>query len=388
MQTLRDIGDVKDVPVMVRAALNVPIKDGKVANSFRLRQALPTIEALRKKGARVVLVGHIGDKGTETLLPVAEAMREFIPRLAFCPTSIGEEATKMIEALHPGDVLMLENLRRHKGEQGNDEGFAQELASLASIFVEDSFDVCHRAHASVVGVPKFLPSYAGLLVEDEVRELSRALKPKRPSLAVIGGAKFSTKEPVIEKLLGSYDRVFVGGALSNDFLKAKGMPVEASLISEADEAAIKKLLKHPRLVLPSDEIYAVPGAPVSASRAGLLDGKAPYEAILDNGPRTLAKLESMVMESKTILWNGPLGSYEAGYSEGTERLARAIAKSGAHSVIGGGDTIAAIEKLGLSSRISFISTGGGAMLDFMAQGNLPGLQALGYQPTSRRIFFP
>ncbi|HYE22961.1 MAG TPA: phosphoglycerate kinase [Candidatus Paceibacterota bacterium] len=376
MRSVRNIPHLENAPVLVRAALNVPIADGKVANTFRLRQALPTIEYLQKKHARVILIGHIGDKGTETLLPVAQALREFIPRLSFCPYTTGAQARAAVRALVPGEVLMLENLRRHAGEKANDPEFVADLAELADVFVQDSFDVCHRKHASVIGVPELLPSYAGLLLETEVKELKKALTPKRPSLAVIGGAKFSTKEPVIKTLLERYDRVFVGGALSNDFLRAKGYPLEASLVSETDHDAIKKLLTHPRLVIPSDEIYAVPGAPVSESKEGMLDGKAPFEAVLDNGPRTLAQLESMVQSAKTILWNGPLGNYERGYVAGTERLAKAIAKSGAYSILGGGDTIAAVEKLGLSGRFSFISTGGGAMLDFIATGTLPGIDAL------------
>lgn len=376
MRSVRSIPHLENAPVLVRAALNVPIMDGKVANTFRLRQALPTIEYLQKKHARVILIGHIGDKGTETLHPVAQALREFIPRLTFCPYTTGAEARAAVRALLPGEVLMLENLRRNAGEKANDTEFVADLAELADIFVQDSFDVCHRKHASVVGVPELLPSYAGFLVETEVKELKKALAPKRPSLAIIGGAKFSTKEPVIKTLLERYDRVFVGGALSNDFLRAKGYPLEASLVSEADHDAIRKLLTHPRLVIPSDEIYAVPGAPVSESKTGMLDGKAPYEAVLDNGPRTLAQLESMVQGAKTVLWNGPLGNYERGFVEGTERLAKAIAKSGAYSILGGGDTIAAVEKLGLAGRFSFISTGGGAMLDFIATGTLPGIDAL------------
>jgi len=376
MRTVRDIRVLENVPVMVRAALNVPIEEGKVRNTFRLRQAVPTIRFLQERHARVILIGHIGDTGTETLHPVYEAMREFLPKLSFCRATTGPEARAAVRALVPGEVLMLENLRRHSGEKNNDPAFAADLAELADVFVEDSFDVCHRKHASVVGVPELLPSYAGLLVEHEVAELTKALTPKRPSLAIIGGAKFSTKQPVIKVLLERYDNVFVGGALSNDFLKAKGYPMEASLVSDADEAAIRELLKHPRLVIPSDEIYAVPGAPASTGKAGLLDGKAPYEAVLDNGPRTVAHLMELVRNAKTVLWNGPLGNYEKGFVEGTERLADAIARSGAYSVLGGGDTIAAVEKLGISGHFSFISTGGGAMLDFIAHGTLPGIEAL------------
>lgn len=376
MRSIRKIRHLENVPVLVRAALNVPVADGKVVNTFRLRQAVPTIEYLRKKHARVILIGHIGDTGVETLEPVADAMREFFPKLIFSKCTTGPEARAAVRATVPGDVLVLENLRRYAGEKGNDPAFAAELAELADVFVQDSFDVCHRKHASVVGVPELLPSYAGLQLEIEVQELKKALAPKRPSLAIIGGAKFSTKKPVIKTLLARYDRVFVGGALSNDFLRAKGYPMEASLVSKEDHESICELLQNPKLVVPSDEIYAVPGAPPSQSKEGLLDGKAPFEAVLDHGPRTMAMLESMVESARTILWNGPLGNYEKGYVAGTERLARAIAKSHAHSVIGGGDTIAAVEKLGLSTRFSFISTGGGAMLDFMAHGTLPGIDAL------------
>jgi phosphoglycerate kinase len=201
MRTVRDIEILDAIPVLVRAALNVPIANGKVANTFRLRKAIPTIEYLQKKHARIIIIGHIGELGTETLQPVCEAMKEFIPKLQFCSTTTGEVAREAIRNLVPGGVLMLENLRRDKGEVGNSREFAKELAELADVFVEDSFDVCHRSHASVVGVPEFLPSYAGLLVEEEVKELTKALSPVHPAIAIIGGAKFSTKEPVIVKLL-------------------------------------------------------------------------------------------------------------------------------------------------------------------------------------------
>lgn len=386
MQTVRDIRDLANVPVLVRASLNVPLKDGKVANTFRLKRALATIEYLRAQRARVILVGHIGDQGTESLHSVYEAMKAHIPRLKFCPVTIGKEARAMVRELHAGEVLMLENVRRYKGEKRNDPGFAADLAELADIFVQDSFDVCHRAHASVVGVPELLPSYAGLLVEAEVKELEKALRPKRPSLAIIGGAKFSTKQPVIEKLLARYDKVFVGGALANDFLKAKGMPVEDSLVSESDQKAIQKLLKNKKLVLPMDELIGPLTGERSSGRVEMLDGKAPCEAILDSGPRTRTHLRILVSSAKTILWNGPLGNYEQGYTESTEDLARAIAESDAYSIIGGGDTIAALDKLGIGGHVSFMSTGGGAMLDFLAKGTLPGLSVIGYAPKRSRIF--
>lgn len=376
MRSIRKIKVLENIPVLVRAALNVEVENGTVTNTFRLRRALPTIEYLRKHHARVVLIGHIGDQGTETLEPVYRAMREFIPDIRFCPVAIGAKARDAVRQLPPGGVLMLENLRRDKGEQGNKREFAAQLADLADIFVQDSFDVCHRPHASVIGVPEFLPAYAGFLVEEEVKELTKALKPGKPSLAIVGGAKFSTKQPVLKKLLASYERVFVGGALANDFMQATGRPVGKSLVSGAAKAELKALAGTRKLLLPLDYVLAPAGAKVTAGRIGEVQDVASNEAILDNGPKTIEMLAGYVAKAKTVLWNGPLGNYENGFVQGTEALARVIANTKARTIVGGGDTIAAIEALGLSARFSFISTGGGAMLDFLAKGTLPGLDAL------------
>lgn len=376
MRTLRDIKALENIPVLVRASLNAEAVNGRVTNDFRLRRALPTIEYLRARNARVVLISHVSGNGTETLRPMYEAMRPWLPGLQFCEVSMGPRARAMVRELPPGGVLMLENLRRDKGEERNTRAFAAALADLADVFVEDSFDVCHRPHASVVGVPEFLPSYAGLLVEEEVRELSKALKPKKPALAIVGGSKFSTKQPVLKRLLRSYDRVFVGGALANDFMQAAGRPVGKSLVSQADKGALKALMGDRKLLLPQDYVVAPFGAARSAGRLALVADVRPEEAILDNGPQTIAMLAERAKSAKTILWNGPLGNYENGFAEGTEALAQVIAGTKAHSIVGGGDTVAAIEKLGLSEYFSFISTGGGAMLDFLAKGTLPGLEVL------------
>ncbi len=377
MRGVRRIPKLHNAPVLVRGAFNVPIEQGVVRNTFRLRQALPTIEFLQKKGARVILCGHIGEKGTETFEPVYQALKKMVPALSFCPVSIGKEAREAVRNMRPGDVLLLENLRRHRGEVMNDPAFAAELASLADIFVQDSFDVCHRKHASVVGLPTLLPAYAGLLVENEVKQLTKALRPKNPSLAIIGGAKFSTKEPVLNTLLTTYSQVFVGGALANDFLQEKGYPIEDSLVSGEDVSGLRALLQRPHLLLPVDEIIGPRGSTVDQGHAGPLDGKEPYEAILDNGPETISMLQPYVQKAKTILWNGPLGYYEGGYTAGTKALAEIVTASSAFTILGGGDTVAAIEALGLSQKFSFVSTGGGAMLDFLSTGTLPGLEALG-----------
>ncbi|OGG92897.1 phosphoglycerate kinase [Candidatus Kaiserbacteria bacterium RIFOXYD1_FULL_47_14] len=357
MRSIRDIKLFESIPILVRATLNVPTKNGEVTNDYRLRRALPTIRFLSERGAKVILISHIGEKGTETLAPIATRLGKLISGVSFFRETVGAGARSAIRELAPGQILVLENLRRNAGEQTNDRAFARELAALGDIFVQDSFDTCHRVHASIVGVPEILPSYAGFLLEDEVRELSYALTPKHPSLAVIGGMKFSTKEAVLTRLLAIYDKVFIGGALANSFLKASGKEVGKSLVSTTDENTLKKFIANPKLVLPIDSVVK-------------------NESIFDHGLGTMALLADLAQKAKTILWNGPLGKYEDGFRGATNAFARATADSGAHSIVGGGDTVASIEGLGLLSRFSFVSTGGGAMLDFLARGTLPGIEAL------------
>lgn len=377
MKSIRSVRKLENVPVLLRAALNVEVENGTVTNSFRLRKALPTIQYLQQKYARTILIGHISDTGTETLEPVYQELKKHIPSLEWCPVHVGKIAKDAIDALPPGGVLLLENLRRSRGESMNEESFAKELASLADIFVQDSFDVCHRKHASVVGVPHHLPSFAGLLVEEEVRELSKLLRPKRPSLAIIGGAKFTTKEPVLKQLLKTYDRVFVGGALANDFIQALGYPVGVSLVSHPDQSAVKELLQHKRLALPTDAVVAPLKAERTEGRIVSLREVSRDEAILDSGPETAEYLDGLVAKAKTVLWNGPLGNYEQGFVDGSEALAHSIASRKNISILGGGDTVAVVEKMGLQNSFTFISTGGGAMLDFIASGGtLPGLTVL------------
>lgn len=381
MRPVRDIPELANVPVLVRAALNVPVENNSVSSAYRLRRAIPTMQFLASKGARIVLISHIGERGTETLAPVAAALDRLIPQVSFCPETTGEGARKAVRELVSGSILVLENLRRNKGEVTNDPAFARELAALADVFVQDSFDTCHRSHASIVGVPTILPSYAGLLLGEETVALRNALTPPPHSLAIIGGAKSSTKEVLLSRLLATYEHVFVGGALANDFLKASGQEVGKSLVSGTDSALIKPLLKNPKLILPVDSIV-IPSSAKGAmdvrerSRVRGLGEVRPDEIILDHGPATSALLRELVKKSKSILWNGPLGNYENGFTDATDSVARAIADSNAHSVVGGGDTVASIENLGILQRFSFVSTGGGAMLEFLAKGTLPGIEAL------------
>lgn len=370
-----------NIPILVRAALNVPIENEKIVDNYRLRRVVQTIRFLAERRAKVVIISHIGEQGTETLAPVAAALGRLVSNVSFCPTTVDIQARAAIRALAPGHVLVLENLRRNKGELHNDTAFARDLAALADIFVQDSFDTCHRLHASIIGVPKFLPSYAGLLIEEEIRELSRAIKPAHPALAIIGGAKFSTKEAMLTAFLKTYDHVFVGGALANDFLKASGVRIGTSRVSGTNDTLLRRLLVNPKLALPIDSLV-VPADKVELpdartyARIAALGQIQDDEVIIDHGPGTSTLLEHLVQKAKTVLWNGPLGIYERGFVDTTDTLARAIAASNAHSVVGGGDTAASIANLGLLSRFSFVSTGGGAMLDYLAKGTLPGIMAL------------
>ena len=335
MRTVRDIPNLQNVPVLVRAALNVPIADEEVASDYRLRRALASVRYLTERGAKVILAGHLTGQGTETLAPVARALEELLPRVAFCPEPVGKSAREAARALLPGSVLVLENLRRDTREQANDPSFAQELAALADVFVQDSFDTCHRRHASIVGVPTLLPSYAGLLLEEEVRELSRALAPKKPALAIIGGAKFQTKEPVIRKFVETYDAVYVGGALANDFLKAAGFEVGKSLVSGISPEEFKELVAHKSLSLPVDVIAK--SSVDDSARTTPVSEVRPDEIIVDIGPETVALLAERAAKAKMILWNGPFGNYENGFVDATQAIARTVARAGESQVGETGD---------------------------------------------------
>jgi phosphoglycerate kinase len=381
IRSIRDIKIFENIPILVRASLNVPIENGVVMNDYRLRRAMPTIRYLSERGARVVLIGHLGEKGTETLSPVAKTLGNLIRGVSFFDGTIGVRAREAVRNITSGNILVMENLRRNGGEISNDRAFARELAALGDIFVQDCFDTSHRPHASIIGVPEILSSYAGFLLEEEISELSRALKPKKPSLAVIGGVKFSTKESVLSALLKTYDHVFVGGALANDFIRASGREVGKSIVSGANTSYIKKLLLNIRLVFPEDSVvvpFTSGGLKNNAGHSHIAstDEISVDEVIVDQGPVTTKLLIELAKEAETVLWNGPLGKYEDGFTSATNSFARSVAASNAYSTIGGGDTIAAVEDLGLLSQFSFISTGGGAMLDFLAKGTLPGIGAI------------
>ncbi|PIR85139.1 phosphoglycerate kinase [Candidatus Kaiserbacteria bacterium CG10_big_fil_rev_8_21_14_0_10_45_20] len=357
--------------VLVRASLNVPIENGNVTNPFRFERALHTIEALAVRGARVVVVGHIGRASTDSLEVVHRELqkRTTVP-IHFVNDVVGAQAQEAVARLSGGEVLLLENVRRDAREIENDDTFAARLASFGELFVNDAFADSHRAHASIVGVPHYIESVAGPRFMEEYNGILPALNPPSPSFAIMGGAKFLTKVPLIKTLLEKYDTVFIGGALANDFFSAKGHEVGVSLVSSVSHA--EALLKNSKLITPSD-VTVWDGEKKDIKK---LSDIAPRDAIYDIGPLSVKAITPYIQKARFILWNGPLGNFEKGFIDGTESVAKVIASASGKSVLGGGDTVASIEHLQLKEKITFISTAGGAMLQFIAEGTLPGIEVL------------
>ncbi|MDO8553121.1 MAG: phosphoglycerate kinase [bacterium] len=369
--------ELKGKRVLVRSDFNVPLSaDGEVGDVFRLRRGWETIEYLSKRGARVIIISHIGRDPEQSIEPVARALKRF-GEVVYVPDITGASAKGAASAMRDGEILLLGNLRSDPREKKNDEAFARELASLADIFVSDAFAVSHREDASLVGIPKFLPSYAGLLLRDEITHLTEALEPPQPSIAIIGGAKFETKDPIVRLFLEKYSHVCVVGAIASDCLKGNGFPVGRSRVSEhmpAPEVCSNQLLLTPVDVTVEDSEKHVS---VKKPKDVLPDDK-----IVDIGPETVAALAPHIAEAKFITWNGPTGIFEEGFISNTSAIAVLIAKriekGGAHCVIGGGDTIAALKESGVpEEKLGFFSTGGGAMLEFLLKGTLPAIEALG-----------
>jgi len=370
LPSLRDIKDLKGKRVLLRLDLNVPLKGGRVLDAYRIKRALPTIRFLKSQKAKVIILSHIGNDGAKSLRPIARYLNKTM-NVGFYPKLDGRDLPQVVSAMREGGIMMLENLRKDPGEKGNDMNFAQHLACLGDIYVNDAFSVSHRSHASVVLLPKLLPSYAGFLFEDEVRHLSRALKPSPPFFFILGGAKFETKIPLIKKFLKLADSVFVGGALSNNFFKEMGYEIGLS-VADHKNFSLKPLLKNKKLILPSDVVVKTRTGRLIKTIGSIRE----RDSIKDAGPKTLRALSAVAARAKFILWNGPLGNYEEGFDKGTIELLRIIANSKAESVVGGGDSLALISKMRLEKKFTFVSTGGGAMLDFLANGTLPGIKAL------------
>lgn len=384
-KTVADI-DVRGKRVLVRVDFNVPIKDGKVADDTRIRAALPTIEYLLDHGAAVILCSHLGrPKGGPdpvfSLRSAAEHLGELIDKpVAFAEEPVGPKAAQAAEKLEPGDVLVLENTRFNPGETKNDPEMAEQLASLADVYVDDAFGSAHRAHASTEGVTHYLPSVAGFLMEKEIRYLGQAIAdPKRPFIAILGGAKISDKIGVIRNLLGKADQILIGGGMANTFFKAQGYPVGDSLVEDDVLDTARELLSEggKRLRLPVDIVIA-DAYDAGAERKVMAMAPVPDGwRILDIGPETVKSFGRVIAESNTVVWNGPMGVFEfPRFAEGTFGIARAVAESGATSIIGGGDSVAAVQQVGLADQITHISTGGGASLEMLEGIELPGLAAL------------
>jgi phosphoglycerate kinase len=372
MKSIQEIKNLSGKKVILRADLNVPMKAGKVLDDFRIKKVIPTILYLQKKGAKVIIISHLGEDGKESLLPIAQVMKKYIKTIEFIKTPIfSDETEKRINTLKNGEIILLENLRTETGEKNNSPSFARALSRYGEIFVNDAFSVCHRDHASVVGITKYLPGYAGLQLVLEVENLSKVFNAPNPFLFIMGGAKFETKIPLIKKYLRSADNIFIGGAIANDFFKVKGYEVGLSLVGERN-FQVPAILKSKNLILPIDVVASKD----SKNRITKPSEVMPDENIVDIGPQSVSVLKDLVSKAGFILWNGPLGKYENGFGGGTEELLKIISKSKAPNVIGGGDTVALISKLKIESRLGFVSTGGGATLEFLAKGTLPGIRAL------------
>jgi phosphoglycerate kinase len=386
--------DPRGKRVIVRVDFNVPLKDGVVESDKRLRESLPTIQYLRDKGAKVILMSHLGRPDGKrapdmSLEPVAKALSKLLgAEVKFASDAIGEPARSAVAKLAPGDVLLLENLRFHAAEEANDAGFAKELASLADLYVNDAFGTAHRAHASTAGITQHLPqSAAGYLMKKELDYLGQALgNPARPFVAIIGGSKISSKIDVIKNLLPRVDRLLLGGGMTYTFLKAQGKEVGKSIVENDKVDFARGLLKEAgdKLVLPDDFVVTdkldFKGRTVGQTKVVDKDQiPADWEAV-DIGPTSIAKFEKILLPARTIIWNGPVGVFEIdATAKGTlaiaESLARATAAS-ATTIIGGGDSASAVKKAGVANKVSHVSTGGGASLEYLEGKQLPGVDAL------------
>jgi 3-phosphoglycerate kinase len=390
-KTIRDI-DVRGKRVFLRADLNVPLDDGRITDDSRVRASLPTIVYLLERGATVILASHLGrPKGKVNdalrLKPVADRLSQLLGRpVRMTGDALGPGVQVAIDKLRPGDLLLLENLRFHAEEEANDREFAKALAGFADVYVDDAFGSAHRAHASTEGITHFLPSVAGLLLEREVDALSRLLeRPPKPFHAIIGGAKISGKLEVLEALLIRCQAVLVGGGMANTFLAAKGFSLGKSLVETEQLENAARLMaearrKRVRLMLPTDAVVA-PQVHQRAAHDLVPVGEVPKDwVVVDIGPATVAAYTEYLTKARTVFWNGPMGVFEVpAFAAGTNAIARFLAAQtdrGVITVVGGGDSVAAVEQLGVADRMSHVSTGGGASLEFLEGKTLPGVAAL------------
>ena len=388
MKSIRDMA-LSGRRLFLRVDFNVPLDGGRVSDDTRIAETLPTVRLAAEKGARVICASHLGKpKGKRkpelSLAPVAVRFAELLGRpVRFVDDCVGPEAESAAGALGNGEVLLLENLRFHAGEEANDPEFAARLAALADCYVDDAFGAAHRAHASVVGVPgRLTDKGAGLLLEKEVRELSRLLEPERPFAAILGGAKISGKIDTLRVLAGRADTLLIGGGMANHFVRAIGLEVGKSLL-EADKVPLAREIldackrSGKTIALPADFVVAASPDDAAGARTVSVDRIPSDKAALDVGPKTIEQFRRLLAPAKTIFWNGPMGVFEKPpFDKGTMAVARLVAESSAVTVVGGGESVQAAHAAGVADRFTHVSTGGGASLEFLAEGRLPGIEAL------------
>ncbi len=385
-KTIRDV-DLRGKRVLMRVDFNVPMANGVVTDDKRIRAALPSIQHVLDEGAALILMSHLGrPKGVGfeaefSLKPAAEALSKLLGRpVLMAPDCIGDDVEAMAASLKPGDVLMLENTRFHKGEEKNDFGLAQQMAVLGDVYVNDAFGSAHRAHSSTEGIAKCLPSVCGFLMEQELDYLSRATQnPARPYVAILGGAKISDKIAVVENLLSKADTVIIGGGMANTFLAAKGYAMQDSLVEPGSIETARAILATAggRLLLPVDAVIADRFDAEANSQIVDVDKVPSGWRIMDIGPKSIDAFAAVLKQAKLVVWNGPMGVFEMPkYAEGTFAIARLLATLDATTVIGGGDSASAVKKAGVANKMSHVSTGGGASLEFLEGKDLPGVAVL------------
>jgi phosphoglycerate kinase len=388
-RSIRDL-DVQGKTVLVRVDYNVPLdNEGHVGDATRITATLPTISYLREHGAKIVLMAHFGrPKGQPnpkyTLKPVADELSSLLGvAVPLAPDCVGPDVVRLVRELQPGGVLLLENVRFHAGEENNEPDFARQLAALGDLFINDAFGAAHRAHASTAGIAEYLPSAAGFLMAKELEVLGGILdNPKKPFVAIVGGAKVSSKLGVLESMLQRVDKLLIGGGMANTFLKARGLEVglsllEADLVETAVDLDRRAKERGVELLLPTDVIVTEKVAPDATGEVVDAASVPADRAIVDIGPKAIAAYSAALDGAGTVLWNGPMGVFEiAAFSEGTRAIAQVLAESTAITVIGGGESVSAVEQLGLADKMTHISTGGGASLELLEGKELPGVAAL------------